>query len=358
MPTLKIKTSFFLFAGILLIWSGLISALPSEPSKESPEKIYHARKQELKEFEPDKTKGIDLARHQALAVWCYNNGLRKEAVQEFMEIIKHVPEDKTAPSYLRLMDYDYYDGQWRPAKEIAQLEEKRTTQLLTHLKSKNEEKQAEAKTGLAKIKPIFKINPLVKALKDPEENLRTYAIDSLIEINRKELVPFLVESSIMDKSEAVREQALNAVQKIAVKESIPWYGYFAENGNGLARLRSVNALGALKQPAAVPYLVQTMYRVTILLRGEKVSQKDLRNFRIDTGDRYGDGSPIPDNALSLQLPWIERVSINTIATVPAGGEISLVNQLEATAQALEGITGEKLGTDYEKWVAWYEENSQ
>jgi hypothetical protein len=352
-----------IFSALIILFSPSFAETTQNPDKTSEKgKSLAEQYREMKEGIKKAEKGRDVFDTEAriqLAKWALETGksyFKELAARDLKEIIQHEPEHQAACQMLETLGFVNYEGKWLTLEERHFTIEKKARQLLDKIGSKNEKERAEAKEELSKIEPEDKINPLVKGVSSKNEEIKMYSMQSLGEIKYVPIVPLLVEISLQDKSERVKEQAFSAAATINKEEAVYQYGYWALKRDDASRKTAIDALKKLtdaSQPdwnasltkTATYYLILTMYRVTVIIQTKKIELQGLRNFSISPGSPY-----------SFQLPQADSSGLSTVATVPAGMIAELESHLEHLGNTLESITSQKMGKDYEKWVAWWQEN--
>lgn len=336
---------------------------------------------------------FDVGARLELANWALEvnkNWLTPIALQDLREIIKHEPEQ---PLARQLLGFVKYQDCWVTPDEFNKIKEDESEKLLSQIKSSKEGEREELIKCFKEIDIAYKIRPLIKALQDSSENLQVFAIKEIQDSRETIAVPYLVRASLTAGKDSVRNKAVSAIKDLDVKESIPWYGYYINKTrnsfNELIRERAIQCLGDLGGGIETTNcLIWTMYSVLLDINFQVVTPNGpfpgLTSRRVQFTNPSASGSNPPISLMGsvvYELPDVNFMGIKTTFKSPAGGNISvddpltialpgynpqkntsktglLEYQLELCGNALEKVTGQTFGTDYEKWRAWYNENNK
>jgi hypothetical protein len=286
--------------------------------------------------------------------------------------VEYEPDNNIALKCLYKLNYVNYEGKWIPSSARQALVEKKIQQLLTQLKNKDKKQRQSAKDELAEIDITDKINLFTRHLNDPDEETRMYLVQSMNEINPYQvklivsIVPVLVKTSLEDKSENVRESAFSTATKLHKEIALHYYGESVFKSDNATRIKAIDALKRLvnSTPAlsdtqkdwATYYLVVTMQKVTAIINARKVEMKGIRTIPLQfEATPPAMGLPVVTR-INIDLPWTSSIGISTIIPIPTGMTVELASeQMGYIGQAMESLTDQKFGRDYNKWIAWWNE---
>jgi len=313
--------------------------------------------QRYEERKKEAANGADIGKLLELGVWCKYQKMPKEAVQEFVAVLAKDPANPLALTNLREMGFVLSHQQWQPIVDALQTNEILTHQLLNQLKTYNPVKRQEAMEELDKIEPICKLRPFIKTLQiDPVESVRVYVAEKLGEFKEAPVIPYLVKKSLEDESETVRNNALDSIKKIGFNESIPWYLYFLEHHpdeTTLVRITEILATFGNHNKAVVTALLRKMNYQTA--NNPKIFPVAPAPIPLDKKQTLNINSTI------IELPLIELPRKSPDRTTSEFNPMDSTRQqtqLKAISDALIKITGQDFGTDYVKWLRWWNTPAQ
>lgn len=310
--------------------------------------------------------------HLALARWCLQQKLPKEALAEFRKVVALNPDQEEA----RLgAGFQKVNGKWMTEDEAAQAKglvkhkgrwmtpEQRSLDLaldeqkeldkaiqheitvqLGHLKSANEKTRADAVEALAKIDDKHKPKAYIAAIPSPQRELRKFVYQELGRMKEATALKPLVRRSLWDEDEDLRPVAFRAVQDIGHPDAALFFLPFLGEESISARIRCVDALAAFKDLRTAPVLLQALENNMELTRqfekeGEAMNQLANRTIIM------GDGS-------SVTLP--RNVRINKSDPLDKNSRAKLQQEKASLISTLGAITGQNFGDDVPKWRAWLE----
>ena len=174
------------------------------------------------------------------------------------------------------------------------------------------------------------VAPLLAALSDRDGGVRRVAGHSLVVIATKDPVPWAPIAELLTNPDAgIRADAARALGGLEAQEAVPALAeHLTSEGDALARLALVEALGRCHDPAGLPALRHTWAHVGT------AKQADLALACISAlaADKAYRGATLPDLILALDHPS------KTVR--------------EAAGAALSTVTGTALGTDAARWRTW------
>lgn len=332
--------------------------------KKTVEEVYADRARDLKETDADG--------HLALARWCVQQKLPREALAEFKKVVALNPEQEEA----RLgAGFQKVNGKWMTEDEAAQakglvkhkgrwmtpeqksldvaLEEQKELDKaiqheigvqLGHLKSANEKTRADAVDALSKIDDKHKAKAYIAAIPSPQRELRKFLYQELGRMKEASALKPLVRRSLWDEDEDLRPVAFRAVQDIGHADAALLYLPFLGEESISARIRCVDALATFKDLRTAPVLLQALENNMELTRqfdkeGEQMNQLANRTIIM------GDGS-------SVTLP--RNVRINKTDPLDKNSRSKLQQEKASLISTLGAITGQSFGDDVARWRAWLE----
>jgi len=200
--------------------------------------------------------------------------------------------------------------------------------LIYNLKNKTETIRAAACKSLGMIKDPQAIDPLIGMLSDENSWAREEAIYALMEFDIK--TPPAIADLLRDQKDTVRLAAIKFLNKKLDPSTAKAIGEaLAKDKSDNVRAIAAKTLGELKDKAAVDILMEVVTEDTYSAARQEAA--------VALG-KIGDQKAISSLIKALKDDYKDI-------------------QLSA-AQSLKNITGQDFGRDYEKWVAWFEEQSR
>lgn len=337
------------------------SAVKKITYRKTAEELYAEKTKELKDD--------DLDGRVALAKWCLENKLSREAKAEWQKVVAIDPDHEEARSALGFAKYNgkwmtddeiktaqglvKHKGKWMTPEErdleLALEEQKETDKkLLAEVKkwldkvgSTKEEVRTEAKEKLAAIGDAYKKKAYLAGISSTNEHIRLHVTEELGRMGEKAASKPLARRLVWDAKEEIRAAALKALLAIGDPDTSLHLIPYLDEYQILARIRTEDALSYFKDlRAAMPLLVVLANAIDTLKFIEKyegqMQQMVRRTMILKTGQKV----IIPDN-LNLTAEMFD-----------AETKARLRTEKDSCATALRAITGQDFGEDVAKWAAW------
>jgi len=316
-----------------------------------------------------------------LTEWCRQRGLTSERETHLLAILDLDPnhigahrglghiqrngEWTTRDEIMRAEGYVKYKGRYVLPQElelIQQIEEqseaekswfKRVYVLKRWLQGTDDQRRIAACQELEAIDDPHAVPALVKSFKDdPNEPVRLLLVKVLAKLKGEKAFEALVEQSLLDVSETVRQSALDAIPPDAKPVAIPYYANALKNPLNYVVLRAAVALRNIGDVQVVPNLIDALvtthrYRVRVaeqdgvsigLAPGTMVLPPEveamLRTGQLPYGFHYIDGSPPPP------------VRIRTVTIKHDHKNVEVL-------ETLRQLTGQDYGYDERTWRLWW-----
>jgi HEAT repeat protein len=330
--------------------------------KKTAEEVYADKARDLKETDADG--------HLALARWCLQQKLQKEALVEFRKVLALTPDQEEARAGAGFQKVNdkwltedeanqargliKHKGRWMTPEQrdldLALEEQKDLDKALQHeitvqlgrLKSSNEKTRQEAIDALAKLDDKHKAKAYIAAIPAPQREARKFLYQELGRMKEVAAIKPLVRRSLWDEDEDLRPVAFRAVQDIGHPDSALFYIPFLAEESISARIRCVDAMALFKDWRVAPALLQALENNIDLTRhydkeGEQMNQLAGRTITM------GDGS-------SITLPRTLRV--NRVDPLDKNSRQKLQQEHSSILGTLGTVTGQSFGEDFTKWRAW------
>lgn len=343
------------------------SAVKKIVYKKTAEEIYAEKAKELKD---DDAEG-----HAALARWCLEQKLTKEAKAEYQKVLAVDPDHEDARKGL---GYSKYNGKWMTEDEIktAQglvkhkgkwmtpeerdldlaLEEQKETdkKLLAEVRkwldkvgSTKEDTRKEAKDKLSAIGDAYKTKAFLAGLSSSNEHIRFYVAEELGRMGEKAASKPLARRVVWDAKEDIRAAALKALLAIGDPDTSLHLIPFLDEDQIVARIRTEDALSNFKDlRAAMPLLVVYSNAIETLKFIEKyegqMAQMVKRTMILKTGQKV----ILPEN-LNLTAEMFDPEA-----------KARLRAEKDSCSTALRVLTGQDFGEDVGKWADWIKKNKK
>jgi len=332
--------------------------------KKTVEELYAEKARDLKETDADA--------HLALARWCLQQKLQKEALIEFKKVVALDPDHEEARAGAgfqkvggRWMTEDEantakglvkHKGRWMTPeqrtldnaldeqKELDKALQHEILVQLGHLKSSVEKTRQEAIEALSRIDDKHKAKAYVAAIPSPQRELRKFVYQELGRMKEATALKPLVRRSLWDEDEDLRPVAFRAVQDIGHPDTAFFFLPFLGEESISARIRTIDAIATFKDWRVAPALLQALENNIELTRqfdkeGEQMNQLAGRTITM------GDGS-------SITLP--RTVRVNKIDPLDKNSRSKLQQEKASLLGTLGAVTGQSFGEDFAKWRAWLE----
>jgi len=207
----------------------------------------------------------------------------------------------------------------------------------------------------------------IRARRAASPNHRTLAIRALA---RRDFDPdklssnerFVYRTAILDGRQSVRKAAIDiARENQRGLHAIHYLAPILEHNNGRFRIRTAEAFGRLKDPAALPLLVAAGPNAGANLRREGLpggatrghmaviqQQSYVRDFDVEVAQAAMIANPVVGVIQSGTVLDVTVMAVTTHRTVI----------LDSYRDAIREISGEDPGADPERWKAWLEKQRQ
>jgi hypothetical protein len=332
--------------------------------KKTVEEIYEEKSRELK--------SDDVEGRLKLAHWCVEKKLQKEALAEFKKIIALNADHEEARAGA---GFQKINGRWLTEDEASEakglvkhkgrwvtpeqrdldlaLEEQKeldraiqaeVARQISHLKSNDEKKRAEAIASLSKIDDKQKAKAFIAAIPSPNRDVRKFLYEELGRMKEVAALRPLVRRSLWDEDDFLRPVAYRAVQDIGHPDAALLYIPFLAEESISARIRCVDAMALFKDIRCAAALLQALENNMELTKsfereGEQMTALSGRTIIL------GDGS-------TVTLPRL--VKVKAADPLDRNSRAKLQQEKSAVLSTLGVITGQSFGDDIGKWRAWLE----
>jgi hypothetical protein len=352
---------------------------PGQSGAETPKqfdlkKEYLSKKKEIATAEKESGK-FDSETRLRLAIWAVQTNeelMRNTVISDLQEIVRKEPDNVFAH---QMLGHVKYQNKWMTMQEYAKVREKECEKILQKMKTTKDSDKGDLIKSFKEIEIPCKMKPLVNTLLDSSESMKLFAISELKDTKEKSAIPYLVRASLIDEKESVRKASFDTVKDWDRKESNTYYSYYSRTaGNafdGQLRGRALQSIidsGVSEIDSdVVGSVMWTMHGLMCEIKAQLVTANapftlpNLRtasvNFTNPTFPPYG-GTVAPISLMgsyNIELPDVSFQGIHTRVKMPASGSISLERQLFLAGRALEAMTAQNFGTDYNKWLAWWQD---
>lgn len=318
-----------------------------------------------------------------LALWCLENDYRQEYEKHLKRVIELDPDHQEARTRL---GYRLYDGQWKTREQYyedqgyvkyrgeyvlpQEMERRERERQATDdqreyyrniriwqkwLRQSKQERQAEARENLLKIRDETAVKPLVEILGDKGNDAeRKLLVDVLTNIPGETSTVGLVLVALNDK---VVDNRLYAVEALRPRKSVALLNHIAKalRDNEVSRVRNAAvALGELGDPTVVPALVDAL--VTEHRFEYEPSFADIA--KAANGTQYKPrGTIIRPDGVMIRPPVRPPVIAGGVMTGPSPGKQVIIQTVQhpQVVDALLKLTGKNFGYDKERWLVWIRE---
>jgi hypothetical protein len=205
-----------------------------------------------------------------------------------------------------------------------------------------DDERAAVEAGLDGLEPEATVAPLEGALDDGAAP-REVALARLIALGPPGQDP-LLRAAMTASDPALRASAhAGAVAIDAVRARRVYEEVAASPARPIRRLRALQHLEALRDPASAPKLIALLGWVKTELRAQLATAGKIERVPVNLGTSTGAAVQAP-----IELPEMQLVEVATTITVP------VLQVLGAeTTRALEAISGEHHGDDVDAWERWW-----
>jgi hypothetical protein len=200
-----------------------------------------------------------------------------------------VGRNKIVGSERRLVDLVLHDEsrsvRCEAARTIAELSsDEATGELIAATRSRRASERELAAVALAVVKDPRAEGALVGLLKDDANSVQIAAARAVVEVGASGAAPVLLEVLLGDESEDVRIAAAYAFKDLAGDDRVVDLIGVLRSKNMVARDRAAEALAIIKDPRAVPELIENLYVAVSVGAGQKVVV-DSRRKRMPASER-------------------------------------------------------------------------
>jgi hypothetical protein len=227
----------------------------------------------------------------------------------------------------------------------------KATILLHRIGHRDKQREMEALAELAAMEPGDVFRPLVDALRYHRPEVRRHAAFRLGLIGSYEALDPLIERSLRDSDEGVRDTAFQAARRIGHPKLAVPYVRSLRSENGWIRIRAAGALGEIGDTRAVKYLVQA---IALPAGGEGGNPRSfffsgsevafVKDFDVQVAQGAAAADPIVDTVVEGALIDAKVIGI-TRAISKA--------EVAAFSSALERLTGRRYGPHPDAWLLWW-----
>jgi HEAT repeats len=341
------------------------------------------RRPVLEEYETLRRAAPDTVEGQwELAEWCRQKTLSKERAAHLERIVEldadhvaarrglgHVRHEgrwATPDEIMTARGYVKHKGKYLLPQELELLEEEQRENEAEKawfrkvrlwggwLGGVQPDRQVEALQELRAIHDENAVPALARTFRDdPNEQKRLLYVEILIQIDTGKALNPLIQQSLQDDSELVRDAAVRGARRIDVTAALASYLRALKNETNLIVNRAATALGQLGEKSAIPRLIDalvTRHRYKVMVPDTSISMGS------DGSMANGQVPLPPDVAAALatgQLP--QGVQVQTVG-VPKRMKRVVVQKDEqnpAVLSALSLLTGENFGYDEDNWRNWH-----
>lgn len=322
------------------------------------------RERQLQEANPD-----SLA---ALGRWAQQQKLSSEAKRLAWKIIELDPDHSWARDYLRfkrlgavwLTEEDFHhihgrvrEGQrWIPRKEWEELQKQRhrhdvLAQLDSDFKkaARFQENDSSRENALGQFTSApedqrwWVLSRKLRSSRSRERQLAARLAGGFTTIKP---VTALAHLAIRDRVRSVRDEALRTLTTMEVPDLAIAFLPYLEGDNDRYRVNAARALNIFPDPRAVPVLMRSLHMIWAGFGrshfAQMVQRSYVKDYELVSG---GTGLVVSEVADPVIDVFLEGVVIDV-----------KVRRAEATSRiaALQQITGESFGMDFEAWERWWQ----
>ena len=336
--------------------------------KKTNEEIYEERTKALKD--------ADLEGRLALARWCLQQKLAKEAATEFKKAVAIAPENEEArkgAGYVKVGDtwmtedeaneakgLVRYKGRWMTPEEknleIALEEQKdldqqilrEVTQCLEKVHSTDDKKRQDAIARLAKIDDKQKVKPFLAAITSTYRSTRRFVYEELARMKEPSAAKPLCRRALWDEDENLRPVAAKALSEISHPDTALFLAPFLGEESISARIRCEELMTTFKDLRAAPVLLEALANCLARIKRQEEQQSG------DEATAVVNRTVILSDGTRVNLPKVVRIKGD-----PGDKEYVSKLQIEKSAivTALRACTGQDFSDDVGKWRSWLLKNN-
>ncbi|MFN0059156.1 MAG: hypothetical protein ACKVX7_11910 [Planctomycetota bacterium] len=320
-------------------------------------------------------KAGDVAALCSLADWCRDNNLAAEQTRLSWRILELDPDHATTRQalgfrklgaiWLTEADYQtalgriFYDGSWLSPEqfEIAEARDRtqeqiaRSRELLKVAASgtASDDKRAQALKEFQEIRPSLRTWTLLKATESLQARERQFAVRQLGTQNDRRYAKRLSHLAVTDSKRSVRDEALAVLKEWQDPDTSLSFVPYLSSGDDRFRVNAANALSVLPDRRAVGTLIRTAHYIWAGFGrshiASVVQRAYVKDYELVSG---GTGLVVQEVADPVIDTFMEGIVLDID-----------IRKAEAFARigALERATGQKFGTDFDRWASWWSEET-
>lgn len=316
-----------------------------------------------------------------LAEWCRDRSLSKERALHLQRVIELDPDHVAAhrglghirhegrwttnEQVMTARGYVKYKGKFVLPQELELIEaeerdnesekawHKRVHLWRLWLDSDRIDRQVEGLNELRSIRDSDAVTALARKFKDdPREPMRLLFVEILSKIEGDKPIAPLVQQSLKDDSQLVRNASVRGVRSVNATAALPIYLRALKNEKNLIVNRAASALGQLGEENVIPLLIEaliTRHRYKVLVPAQNTSMGT-------DGSMSSGVAPLPPDVAALlatgQLP--NGVQVITPGPQPRMKQVTIQKdeQNPSVLSALGTLTGENFGYNEQAWRNW------
>jgi len=319
-----------------------------------------------------------------LAEWCRRNRLKDQRKQHLQNVVVIEPDHKKARGAL---NHVQHKGQWVPrhqsmidkgfvkhrgryiTRQELELIEKSNTQIeaekkwlkqirtwMKQIKGRDVNKSRQTLAEIKSLRDPDSIHGLARVLSnDPDPRARALYIEILSGIPGEKPVEHLVNQSLRDVKNNIRDMAVDAISPQMREKAVSHYVQSLYDPSNLVVRRAGTLLGQLGENSIVPQLIGALvtrhrYRVRVPDNGQTIS------FGVD-GSFGGTGPVLPLNIeILLRTGQLQNGVIVLPEQRPVATKVVSIthsHQNVEVLRTLEKLTGASFGYDQRTWRLWW-----
>lgn len=315
-----------------------------------------------------KIKDSDSNAYYQLGLWCKDNNLTEPMNEMFIKVIQLNPEHKEARKQI---GYVKFEDKWIKEEELPyyRSEQAKVNNLIMIIKNpcQKPERKEDALHELDKIEGKHQVKPLTEILSQtpscilkapPDDKLKTYAIKKLGESGDERAAESLAKTVLYDAKPDFREKALTSLvtlKPIGQDKSEKLLVNALDDDSRLIRCRAAYGLQMAGSREVIGRLIRRLHIVygpssrSYICSGNMFGYVGSDGISMVTPGQCA-FSPKPailfsGVALDVQIIRIDR-------------EITIEYEIAVIRGALNSLSGQDFGVDYNKWVAWWNEQNK
>lgn len=335
--------------------------------KKTVEEVYEETAKALKD--------ADLDGHLALARWCLQQKLPKEAVAEFKKVVAVSPDHEEArkgAGFVRVGDAWLTEDQANEAKglvkhkgrwltpeernlEVALEEQKELDQQLLRevqtglerVRSTDEKKRQEGIDRLAKIDDKHKVKPYLAGITSSYRPTRKFVYEELGRMKEPAAAKPLCRRALWDEDETLRPLAAKALVEIGHPDTAFYLAPFLGEESVTARTRCAELMAAFKDIRAAGILVEALANSLARIKAQDELQGEEQTAVVNRQVILGDGSRVTlPKVVKLKPDMRDKEHLAKLHTEKG----TIIATLRAT-------TGQDFGEDVPKWRSWLQKRN-